>query len=51
MSIVSHLHQLFNAETCQSYIHALRWKDRPCNAPDVRATTSVPGGRTTTSRD
>ena len=26
MSIVSHLHQLFNAETCQSYIHALRWK-------------------------
>ncbi len=29
MSIVSHLHQLFNAETCQSYIHTLRWKDRP----------------------
>ena len=29
MSIVSHLHQLFDAETCQSYIHTLRWKDRP----------------------
>ena len=29
MSIVSYLHQLFNAETCQSYIHTLRWKDRP----------------------
>jgi hypothetical protein len=26
---VSHLHQLFNTETCHSYIHALRWKDRP----------------------
>jgi hypothetical protein len=25
MSIVSYLHQLFNAETCQSYIHTLRW--------------------------
>jgi hypothetical protein len=29
MSIVSHLHHLFNSETCQSYIHMLRWKDRP----------------------
>src|SRR5438309_3861295 len=29
----SHLHQLFNAETCQSYIHALRWKDRPLQCP------------------
>ena len=29
MSIVSHLHHLFNADTCQSYIHTLRWKDRP----------------------
>ena len=29
MSIVSHLHQLFNAETCQSYIHTLRWKRPP----------------------
>ena len=24
MSIVSHLHHLFDAETCQSYIHTLR---------------------------
>jgi hypothetical protein len=35
MSIVSHLHQLFNAETCQSYIHALRWKDRPLPCPGL----------------
>jgi hypothetical protein len=27
MPIVSHLHHLFNPETCQSYIHLLRWKD------------------------
>jgi hypothetical protein len=33
MSIVSHLHQLFNAETCHSYIHALRWKERPLQCP------------------
>jgi hypothetical protein len=33
MSIVSHLHQLFNTETCHSYIHALRWKDRPLQCP------------------
>jgi transposase-like protein len=33
MFIFSHLHQLFNAETCQSYIHALRWKDRPLQCP------------------
>ena len=30
MSIASHLHQLLNAETCQSYIHALRWKEQTC---------------------
>ena len=33
MSIVSHLHHLFNAETCQAYIHTLRWKDRPLQCP------------------
>ena len=43
MSIASHLHHLFNTETCQAYIHALRWKNRPRNAPDVRATTLVSG--------
>jgi hypothetical protein len=28
MPVLSHLHQLFNAEQCQAYIHTLRWKDR-----------------------
>ena len=33
MSIVSHLHHLFNPETCQSYLHTLRWQDRPLQCP------------------
>jgi hypothetical protein len=35
MPIVSYLHQLFNAEACQSYIHTLRWKDRLLPVPEV----------------
>jgi transposase-like protein len=42
MPVLSHLHQLFCAETCQAYIHMLRWKDRPfqcprCQSQDIRA--------------
>jgi hypothetical protein len=37
MSIVSHLHHFFHAETCQSYIHTLRWKDRPLQCPRPRS--------------
>jgi transposase-like protein len=33
MAIVSHLHHLFSAETCQSSIHTLRWKERPLQCP------------------
>jgi hypothetical protein len=33
MSMVAHLYHLFNPETCQSYIHTLRWKDRPLPCP------------------
>lgn len=49
MSIVSHLHRLFDAETCQSYLHTLRWKIGLYNARGVRATTSDCGERTTPS--
>ena len=44
MSIVSHLHQLFNAEMCQSYIHALRWKDRPLQCPRCQSHNVGPWG-------
>jgi hypothetical protein len=33
MPLLSHLHQLFNADTCHAYIHTRRWKDRPLHCP------------------
>jgi transposase-like protein len=33
MPVLSHVHQLFNAEQCQTSIHTLRWKDRPLHCP------------------
>ena len=33
MPVLSHIHQLFNADQCQTYIHTLRWKDRPLQCP------------------
>jgi transposase-like protein len=44
MSIVSHLHHLFNVETCQSYIHTLRWKDRPLQCPRCQSHNVGPWG-------
>src|SRR5499426_952231 len=40
----SHLHQLFNAEMCQSYIHALRWKDRSLQCPRCQSPNVGPWG-------
>jgi transposase-like protein len=44
MSMVSHLHQRFNTETCQSYIHTLRWKDRPLQCPRCQSHNVGPWG-------
>jgi hypothetical protein len=44
MSIVSHLHQLFNAEACQSYIHTVRWKDRSLQCPRCQSCNVGPWG-------
>jgi len=44
MAIASHLHQLFNTETCQAYIHALRWKDRPLQCPRCQSPNVGPWG-------
>ena len=33
MPVLSYLHELFNAEQCQAYIHTLRWKERPLHCP------------------
>jgi hypothetical protein len=44
MSIVSHLHHLFNPETCQSSIHMVRWKDRPLQCPRCQSHNVGPWG-------
>ncbi len=44
MSIISHLHQLFNEETCQTYLHKLRWKDRPLQCPHCESEDIRPWG-------
>jgi transposase-like protein len=33
MPVLSHIHQLFNAEQCQAYIRMLRWQDRTLQCP------------------
>jgi len=44
MSMVSHLHHLFNPATCQSYIHRLRWQDRPLQCPRCQSHNVGPWG-------
>ena len=44
MAMVSHLHHLFTPETCQSYIHTLRWKDRPLQCPRCQSLNVGPWG-------
>ena len=33
MPTLSYVHQLFSADTCQTYLGALRWKERPLQCP------------------
>ena len=44
MAMVSHLPHLLNAETCQSYIHTLRWKDRPLRCSRCQSLNVGPWG-------
>jgi transposase-like protein len=44
MPMLSHLHQLFNADTCQAYLHMLRWKDRPLQCPRCHSHDLGPWG-------
>src|SRR5688572_7586180 len=44
MLTLSHLHQLFSLETCQTYIHALPWKDRPLQCPRCQSQEVDPWG-------
>ena len=44
MAMVSHLHHFFHAETCQAYIHTLRWKERPLQCPRCQSHNVGPWG-------
>jgi hypothetical protein len=44
MPVRSYVHQLFNAEQCQTYIHTLRWKDRPLQCPRCHSQDVDPWG-------
>jgi transposase-like protein len=44
MPLLSHLHQLFNADTCHAYIHTLRWRDRPLHCPRCQSHAVGPWG-------
>jgi transposase-like protein len=44
MPILSHLHQLFHADTCHAYIHRLRWKDRLLQCPRCQSDDVGPWG-------
>jgi Zn finger protein HypA/HybF involved in hydrogenase expression len=45
MPVLSYIHQLFNAEHCQTYIHTLRWKERPLQCPRCQSQDVDPWGR------
>src|SRR6266566_274055 len=45
MPVLSYVHQLFNAEQCQAYIHTLRWKDRPLQCPRCQSQDIDPWGK------
>src|SRR4029450_7603146 len=44
MSMLSHLHQLFNPDTCHTSSHTLRWKDRPLQGPRCHSHDVEPWG-------
>ena len=44
MSVLSYVHQLFNVDQCQAYIHTLRWKDRPLQCPRCQSQDLDPWG-------
>lgn len=44
MATLSHVHQLFSAETCHASLRALRWEDRPSQCPHCRSRAVGPWG-------
>ena len=44
MPVLAYLHELFNADTCHTYIHTLRWIDRPLQCPRCQSYDIRPWG-------
>ena len=44
MPLLSYIHQLFSAETCQASLHTLRWQERPFPCPHGQSPKIGPWG-------
>ena len=44
MPVLSYVYELFNVDQCQTYIHTLRWKDRPLQCPRCQSQDVDPWG-------
>ena len=44
MPVLSYIHQLFSAETCQAHLHTLRWKEPPFQCPHCQSPKIGPWG-------
>ncbi len=44
MPALAYLYELFNADTCHTYLHTLRWKDRPLQCPRCQSHDIRPWG-------
>jgi hypothetical protein len=44
MPMLSYVHQFFNVDQCQAYIHTLRWKERPLQCPRCHSFKVGPWG-------
>ncbi|HRT84966.1 MAG TPA: IS1595 family transposase [Bacteroidales bacterium] len=44
MAIISYLHELFNEQKCNDYIHQLRWQDRQFQCPRCQSNNVKPWG-------
>jgi transposase-like protein len=44
MPVLAYLHELFNANTCHTSLHTLRWKDRPLQCPRCQSHGIRPWG-------
>ena len=45
MPVLSYVHQLFDVDQCQTYIHTLRWQDRPLQCPRCQSQDVDPWGQ------